>query len=80
LLAEVAASALPRTAPSGAVFVGMFVRMLIPLGVCMPILATGQHGRVYLFFVGYLLTFYMVTLALETWIAVKRTGPPKDLD
>ena len=57
----------------------MMVRMFVPLGVCVAILATGQDGRDHLPFIVYLLTFYMVTLGLETWLAVKRSsGPPKN--
>jgi hypothetical protein len=54
----------------------MVVRMLIPLGVCVAIMATGQNGRDHVFFIGYLLTLYMVTLGFETWLAVKRTSVP----
>jgi hypothetical protein len=78
LVAETVTSAMPRTAPTGAALIRLFVRMFVPLGACVAILAIGQDGRDYLFFIGYLLTFYMVTLGLETWIAVKRSSdPPK---
>ena len=42
------------------------------LAVCIGLAAFGQSGRQHLAFIGYLLTFYLVTLALETWLAVKR--------
>ena len=53
----------------------MMVRMILPLGVCVaPRWPSGQSGRQHLAFIGYLLAFYIVTLALETWLAVKRTS------
>jgi len=52
------------------------VRMILPLGVCAALLASGQNGRQHLAFIDYLLAFYMITLALETWLAVKRTASP----
>jgi hypothetical protein len=76
LAAEATSSALIRTSPVGAFLVGMFVRMFFPLCVCVAFLATGRDGREHVYFVGYLLTFYMAMLALETWLAVKRTAPP----
>jgi hypothetical protein len=36
--------------------------------------ATGQNGRHHVFFIGYLLTLYMVTLGVETWLSVKRAS------
>jgi hypothetical protein len=63
-----------RTSTVGAAICGMMVRMFIPLGVCLAILASGQNGRDHVYFIGYLLTFYMVVLGLETWIAVKRSS------
>jgi hypothetical protein len=74
LIAEAAASAMSRTAPTGAALVRMIVRMFVPLSVCVAILIIGQDGRDHLFFIAYLLTFYMVTLGLETWLAVKRSS------
>ena len=77
LIAEALSGFVSRTSPFGAVMIGMMVRMFVPLGVCVALLATGQSGRDHLPFIGYLLTFYMVTLGLETWLAVKRSsGPP----
>jgi hypothetical protein len=74
LLAELIAAFLSRTSPLGATLVGMMVRMILPLGVCVGLVATGQSGRQHLAFVAYLLAFYVVTLALETCLAVKRAS------
>jgi hypothetical protein len=59
--------------PLAALLVGMSLRLLPPLIVCM-LLALRGAGRDYLAFVVYLLTFYFVTLALDTWWAVKRVA------
>jgi hypothetical protein len=74
VFAEAAASALISSTPLGAMLIGMMVRMVLPLGVCVLILAMGQTGRQHLAFIFYLLGFYMVLLALETCLAVKRTS------
>jgi hypothetical protein len=74
LIGEVTSIIVSRTSPVGAAICGMMVRMFIPLGVCLAILASGQNGRDHVYFIGYLLTFYMVVLGLETWIAVKRSS------
>ena len=74
LLADGCGIAVARISPVGAVLVGMFVRMFLPLSVCVAILAAGESGSDHLAFIGYLLTFYMVTLCLETWLAVKRSS------
>jgi hypothetical protein len=76
LIGEVASIVLSRTSPIGGAVTGMMVRMFFPLGVCVAILAAGQSGRDHLYFIVYLLTFYMVVLGLETWIAVKRSSDP----
>jgi hypothetical protein len=55
---------------------GMAIRMLPPLAVCAMLAAKGAHGREYLPFIGYLLTLYLVALAVETWLAVRRTAAP----
>lgn len=60
--------------PLAGTMVGMAIRMLPPLVLCLALAASGQTGRQHLHFIFYLLAFYMVTLAFETWIAVKRTG------
>ena len=72
LIAEGIAGALSRTSPLSGMLVGMMIRMMLPLAVCVAILAAGHTGRQHLPFIGYLLTFYLVTLALETWLGVKR--------
>jgi hypothetical protein len=75
MLSELIAAALfARATPLGATLAGMAVRMILPLGLCVALVATGQSGRQHLAFIGYLLTFYVVTLVLETWLAVKRTS------
>jgi hypothetical protein len=76
LAAEGIASVVARTSPVGATLIGMMVRMFVPLGVCVAILAAGYSGREHLAFIAYLLAFYMLTLALETWLAVKRAAAP----
>jgi hypothetical protein len=77
LVAEGAAVILARTSPLGSAISGMMVRMFFPLAVCVGIVVAGQSGRDYVYFIAYLLTFYMVVLGVETWIAVKRSsGPP----
>jgi hypothetical protein len=74
LLAEGIAISLNRTSPLSGVLIGMMIRLTLPLAVCVAILAAGQTGRQHLPFIGYLLTFYMVTLALETWLGAKRAA------
>jgi hypothetical protein len=74
LLSESIAALLCRSNPLAATLAGMAVRMILPLGVCVGLLAAGQTGREHLAFVGYLLVFYVVTLVLETILAVKRAS------
>jgi hypothetical protein len=74
LLGEAAGRAVAQNSPVGAALVGMMVRMFAPLAVCVALLAIGQSGRTHVYFIGYLITFYMVTLGLETWLAVKRAS------
>jgi hypothetical protein len=74
IVAEGAAAVLGSASPLGAMVLGMMVRMFAPLGVCVAILAAGHDGREHLAFIGYLLTFYMVTLGMETCLALKRAG------
>jgi hypothetical protein len=76
LIAEATAFIVPRTVPTGAAMIRMVVRLFIALGVCVALVATGQNGRDHLFFIGYVLTLYMVALAIETWLAVKRASIP----
>ena len=65
-----------RGAPLAGLLAGMAARLAPPLGVCLILAAQGVDGRRHLAFVCYLLAFYLVTLALETWLAVKRVNPP----
>ena len=60
--------------PLAAAMVGMGVRMLPPLVLCVALAATGQSGREHLHFICYLLAFYFATLVIETWLAVKRVA------
>jgi len=72
-LAEGVSSMLHRSvAPLGVMLLSMGIRISVPLGICLVLAAQGASGRQYLAFIGYLLTFYLVTLALETWLTVKR--------
>jgi hypothetical protein len=74
LLSEAVVAFLASTTPLAATLAGMMVRMILPLGVCVTLVASGQSGRQHLAFIGYLLAFYLVTLALETCLAVKRAS------
>ena len=56
--------------PLLAVGLGMGLRLTPPLLVCLVLAVAGSTSG-YLSFVVYLLTFYLVTLALETYIAVQ---------
>jgi hypothetical protein len=72
-VAEVITFALAgRVAPVSIMLLGMGVRVLPPMAICIGLLATGQSGRDHLSFIGYLLAFYLTTLATETYSAVKR--------
>ena len=59
-----------------ATLLGMATRMLPPLAVCAMLAASGAREREYLPFVSYLLALYLVALAIETWLAVRRTAQP----
>ena len=75
VVAEILAYSLRRhVAPLGVMLLGMTIRMVPPLGICMYLAAQGARGREHLAFIFYLLAFYLVTLALETWFNVKRAG------
>jgi hypothetical protein len=63
-----------RIAPLGVMLVGMAVRMVPPLGICLYMAAQGARGRENMTFIVYLLAFYLVMLALETWLTVKRVA------
>jgi hypothetical protein len=74
-LAEGAAYLLSnRVAPVGLVLIGMAIRATPPMVICIGLLASGQSGRSHLAFISYLITFYLLTLALETYSAVRRIG------
>lgn len=74
-VAEGLACALHRyIAPLGVMLLGMTVRVLPPLGVCLALAAQRADGRPYLPFIGYLLTLYLVTLAVETWLGTQRAS------
>jgi hypothetical protein len=80
-IAEAIAFALAgRVAPVGIMLLGMAVRVLPPLAICVGLLATGQSGRSHLPFISYLLAFYLVTLTLETYTAVRRLSPIINLE
>ena len=75
LLAEALACFLHGTAsPLAVMLLGMAIRMAPPLGICMALALRGMAGRDHLAFICYLLTFYLVTLALETWLTVTRVA------
>jgi hypothetical protein len=61
-----------RVMPLAVMLLSMAIRMVPPLGICVALAALGAGGRAHLAFIAYLLTFYLVTLALETWLAVGR--------
>src|SRR5262245_43010063 len=61
-----------RVTPLVVMLIGMAVRMGPPLLVCLALAYQGARGREHLAFIGYLLTFYIGLLALETWLTVKR--------
>ncbi len=63
-----------RVMPVAVMLLGMAIRMVPPLGICIALAAQGAHGREHLAFIVYLLAFYLVTLALETWLTVARVA------
>ena len=68
-------------APLAGLAMGTAARLAPPLVICLVLAAQGADGRQHLAFVCYLLTFYLVMLAVETWLAVKRVGhTPSDLN
>jgi len=62
--------------PLVALLLAMMVRTMPPLVLCLILAARGNDGRQHLALIGYLLAFYVVTLAMETWLAVKRVSGP----
>jgi hypothetical protein len=74
-LAEAVGCALSRTGCHlAAMLFAMALRFIPPLAVCFVLSATGARGQQHLAFVCYLLIFYLATLAVETWLAVKRVN------
>ena len=63
-----------RVMPLALMLLGMTLRMVPPLGVCVALAAQGISGRAHLAFIFYLLAFYLLTLALETWLTVSRVA------
>jgi len=73
--AEAISAVIARLAsPLAGAMLGMGIRMLPPLMLCLGLAITGQSGRNHLAFVFYLLAFYFATLAMETVLAVKRVA------
>lgn len=73
--AEAVSAFLQRSGiPLAATMVGMGIRMLPPLVLCLMLAASGQSGRAHLPFICYLLAFYFATLVMETWLAVRRVA------
>lgn len=73
LLAEGIAHLLGRgVSPLAVMLLGMSIRIMPPLGICLVLAAQGARGREHLAFIVYLLAFYLATLALETWFNVSR--------
>lgn len=71
--AEAVSAFLQRTGtPLAATMIGMGIRMLPPLVLCLMLAASGASGRAHLPFICYLLAFYFATLVVETWLAVRR--------
>jgi hypothetical protein len=74
-LAEALAFVLHRSvSPLSLMLLGMATRLLPPLAICVALAAQGAAGREHLAFLSYLLTFYFVMLALETWLSVRRVA------
>jgi hypothetical protein len=55
-----------------AMLFSMALRFIPPLAACFVLAASGANGQQHFAFVCYLLVFYLATLAVETWLAVKR--------
>ena len=64
-----------RVTPLAVMLLGMAIRMVPPLGICVALAAQRASGREHLAFIVYLLVFYLVTLAMETWLTVSRVAP-----
>src|SRR5262245_25893867 len=62
-IAETLAFVLRRSAsPLGVMMVGMAIRMLPPLGICLALAVQHVSARQHIAFIFYLLAFYLVTL------------------
>jgi hypothetical protein len=57
-----------------AMLLAMAVRDIPLLAICLALAVAGQTGEQHLGFVCYLLAFYLIALASETWLAVKRVS------
>lgn len=57
-----------------AMVLGMGIRMALPLSLCVLLAVRGQSGNQHFSFIIYLLLFYVVTLAIDTALAVRRTS------
>jgi hypothetical protein len=84
LLSGVAAEGLASiTGRAGTPLLGMLTsmaaRIVPPLAICLALAAQGADGRRHLAFVSYLLVFYLATLVLETWLAVRRVATRRDV-
>jgi hypothetical protein len=74
LMSEVLRCFLLRATPLASLLLGMVLRVAPPLFVCLFLAARHENGWDHLAFVCYLLAFYGLTLALESWFAVQRAG------
>jgi hypothetical protein len=63
-----------RSTPLASLLLGMVLRVAPPLFVCLLLAARHESGWNHLPFVCYLLAFYGLTLALESWFAVERVA------
>ena len=70
----VAALIAGQASPLAMMALGMVIRMVPPLAICVGLAARGASGRDHLAFIFYLLAFYLVTLAMETWSTVARVA------
>lgn len=74
-VSELLAAAIGRHAsPLALMALGMMIRMVPPLALCVVLAARGVSGREHLAFIFYLLGLYLVTLAMETWTSVARVA------
>lgn len=64
--------------PLAGLLLAMALRMLPPLVVCL-LLSFQGDGDKYLGFIAYLLLFYGITLAIETYLSIQRVRPKQSL-